>query len=118
MPEQVAQKFLFEEFQATFIETASKVELSKGVEEMRSNVNLVNIMETLQYYELPDKVLTKNLGEFREHVPLMNDYLDVFFKLSGISKDTVDACLIEEMGDFYSKHKTLSAKTRVQQSHY
>ena len=42
-----------------------------------------------------------------------DDYMVVFFKLSGFSEDTMVACLIEEMEglrDFYFKHKTLSVR--------
>ena len=69
---------------------------------------MLNILETLQNYELPDEVLKeKMLGDSRVHVPMMYNYLDVFFKLSGTSNDTVVECLIN---DFHSKHNTLCVK--------
>ena len=53
------------------------------------------------------------LGEFRVHVPTMYNYLDVFFEISGLTKDTAVECLLEEMEilrHFHSKHNTRSFK--------
>ena len=38
------------------------------------------------------------LVEFKALVPVKYDYMNVFFKFSGTSKDTMVGCLIEEMG--------------------
>ena len=45
------------------------------------------------------------------HIPTMYNYLDAFFKISGVTKDTVVECLLEEMEilrNFHSRHNTLS----------
>ena len=60
---------------------------------------MLNILEALQDYEIPDEVLKeKMLGEFRVHVPTMFDYLDVFFKhktLPSKKSDTIAEKLIK-----------------------
>ena len=51
---------------------------------LHGNSNLLNLLEYLQDCELPDAVLKeKMLGEFMAYVPVMYNYLEVFFKLSG-----------------------------------
>ena len=52
------------------------------------------------------------LGKFRVHVPTMYNYLDVFFKISGVTKDTVVECCLkmEILQNFHSRHNTLSFK--------
>ena len=72
LSEKVTQMVLFEEFQATFIETVSLEALSNGLEKLHGNNNLVNILETLQDYEVPDEAMReKKMGEFRQHVMIM-----------------------------------------------
>ena len=47
---------------------------------LHNNSELLNILGALKDYELPDEILKENmLGEFKEHVPSMYNYLDVFF---------------------------------------
>ena len=66
----------------------SKAEVASGLKTLHANANLLNILET---FELPDKVLQEKMpGEFRMHVPIVYNYLDVFFKLSGTCNDAVN----------------------------
>jgi hypothetical protein len=110
----VADNLVFEPFEATYRDTTSKEELLLALKLLHDNSNLLNILEMLQDYELPDEVLKeKMLGEFRVHVPTMYNYLGVLFKITGVTKDTVIEYLLEEMEilrNFHSKHNTLSFK--------
>ena len=81
---------------------------------LHDNSNLLNILETFKDCKLPEEELKeKMLGEFRVHVPTLYNYLDVFFKISGVTKDTVVECLLEEMEilrNLHSNHNTLFFK--------
>ena len=51
--------------------------------------DLMILLETLQDYEISDEILREKLvREFRKSIPVMYNYMDVFFKLSGFSEDT------------------------------
>ena len=76
----VLDNFLFEGFEATCHDVTSKEELLMALKSLHNNSDLLNILGALKDYELPDEILKENmLGEFKEHVPSMYNYLDVFF---------------------------------------
>ena len=78
-------------------DVTSKEELSMALKSLHNNSDLLNILETLTDYELPDEILKeKVLGEFKVHVPTLYNYLDVFFNLHRITKDTVVECLLKK----------------------
>ena len=70
---------LFEKFQSFCHPETSKEGLSKCVERVHQNENFFNIF---QDYEATDKVLHQQLfNELKCSVPLIYDYIDVFFSL-------------------------------------
>ena len=84
----------------------SKEELLMALKSLHNNSDLLNSLETLKDYELLDEVLKETmLGEFKVYTCLtMYNYLDIFFKLSGVTKDTVAQCLLEEMELLWNYH--------------
>ena len=67
-------------------------------------------------YETPNEVLYQQFFEdLKKSVPIMNDYTDVFFRISDDIGNTVFSCLNNEMEDskiFRKEHQTLSVKHR------
>ena len=75
---------------------------------------MIAILNILQDYEVPDKVLDQQLfEELKYSVPLMYDYM--FFRLNDIPTNTVGCCLMDEMEDlrdFHGKNQSLALKHR------
>ena len=73
-------------------------------------------MNILQDYEAPDNVLHQQLfEELKYSVPLLCDYIDVFFRLNVEPTSTLESCLMDEMEDlrdFHGKNQTLAFKHR------
>ena len=57
----VADNLLFEPFKATYWDTTSKEELVLALKLLHNNSNLLNILETLKDYELPDEILKEKM---------------------------------------------------------
>ena len=74
---------MFENCQCLYRRDVSKEELTIGFKRMLNNEKLIEILDIVWDYETADEVLYQQLfEELKESVPLMHDYIDVFFRLS------------------------------------